>query len=184
MIMQTADNTGSQSEECTRSDGQRTLQVMDIVAGTSVDGPGLRTSIYLAGCAHHCHECHNPQTWAPDAGHPMSVDDIVHEVEKHGFDVTLTGGDPMYNAAAVIPLARRLREAGYRMWCYTGYHYEEICNDTVRAKLLQYIDVLVDGPYVHARRDISLLFRGSSNQRLIDCERSTPDHIVLWSSDF
>lgn len=184
MMEQSVDNSESQPEECTQPNGQPTLRVMDIVAGTSVDGPGLRTSIYLAGCTHHCPECHNPQTWAPDAGHPMSVDEIVHEVDRHGFDVTLTGGDPMYNAAAVIPLARRLREAGYRLWCYTGYHYEQVCNDPVRAKLLEYIDVLVDGPYVYARRDISLLFRGSDNQRLIDCRRSTPDHIVLWSSDF
>lgn len=184
MIAQSADNPNPKPEKCRHMEGQQTLQVIDIVAGTSVDGPGLRTSIYLAGCAHHCPECHNPQTWSPDAGHLMSVDDIVHEVEKHGFDVTLTGGDPMYNAAAVIPLARRLRKAGYRLWCYTGYHYEQVYNDPVRAKLLSYIDVLVDGPYVHTQRDISLLFRGSSNQRLIDCQRSTPENVVLWSSDF
>lgn len=184
MTMQSLSSNAGPAIDIEDSDGQRVLNVMDIVAGTSVDGPGLRTSIYLAGCTHHCPECHNPQTWAPDAGHPMSIDDIVHEVKKHGFDVTLTGGDPMYNAATVIPLARRLREAGYRLWCYTGYRYEQVCADPEKSALLKYIDVLVDGPYIHAQRDISLLFRGSSNQRLVDCHRSSPEKIVLWSSDF
>ena len=182
--MQEAGSIARQSAEAGNADGQRTLNVVDIVAGTSVDGPGLRTSVYLAGCTHHCPECHNPQTWEADAGHVMSVDEIMAEVGRHGFDVTLTGGDPMFNAAAVIPLARRLREAGYGLWCYTGYRYEQVCADPAKAALLEYVDVLVDGPYIHAQRDISLLFRGSSNQRLIDCRRSTPENVVLWSSDF
>lgn len=161
-----------------------TIQVVDIVPGTSVDGPGLRTSIYLAGCSHRCPECHNPHTWSPDAGHPMTIDEIIAEVDKHSFNVTLTGGDPMFNPVTLLPLAKRLHEAGYRLWCYTGYLYEQICADPLRAPLLKYFEVLVDGPFVHSKRDISLLFRGSSNQRLIDLRKSSPGHIVLWTSDF
>ena len=81
------------------------MKVLDIIPGTSVDGPGLRTSIYLAGCDHHCPGCHNPQSWDFNGGTDLSVDRIMEEVEANGFNVTLTGGDPIYHAKELLPLA-------------------------------------------------------------------------------
>ena len=78
------------------------LQILDIIPGTSVDGPGLRTSIYLAGCNHQCPECHNPQSWDFAGGKAMSVEEILDVVEENGFNVTLTGGDPVYSAAKIL----------------------------------------------------------------------------------
>ena len=152
--------------------GKHTLQVLDIVPGTSVDGPGLRTSIYFAGCAHHCEGCHNPQSWDFSAGQPMPIVSIVEVVEKHGFNVTFTGGDPLYTPEALTALAKALKERGYSIWCYTGFDFGQIWLQPEYADLWQYIDVVVDGPYIASLRDTSLRFKGSSNQRLINVPTS------------
>lgn len=146
---------------------QVTLRVIDIVEGTSVDGPGLRTSIYFAGCEHKCPGCHNPHTWDFSAGHDMTVDEIMKIIIENDFNVTFSGGDPLYQAEALTVLAKAIRRIGKTIWCYTGFEYEEIADDPRFMPLLAEIDVLVDGPFVESLRDISLLFRGSSNQRII-----------------
>ncbi len=156
------------------------LRVLDIVGGTSVDGPGLRTSIYFAGCSHHCPGCHNPQSWDAGGGDAMTIDEIMAVIDKNDFNVTLSGGDPMFQVDELIELARRVKSAGRNIWCYTGYTYEQVCADDRMSRLLPYIDVLVDGPYIESKRDLGLRFRGSSNQRLVDVRRSRPDCPVLW----
>ncbi len=159
------------------------MRILDIVPGTSVDGPGLRTSIYFAGCAHACPQCHNPQSWDFSSGREMSVDEVLRIVEDNGFDVTFTGGDPLYQAADILPLAMELHRRGYAIWCYTGYRYESIAVDCNISPLLACCDVLVDGPFMVEKRDVHLLFRGSSNQRLIDLQSSTPADIHLWEPE-
>lgn len=156
------------------------LRVLDIVGGTSVDGPGLRTSIYFAGCSHHCPGCHNPQSWDAAGGDAMTIDEIIAVIDENDFNVTLSGGDPMFQVDELIELARRVKSAGRNIWCYTGYTYEQVCADDRMSRLLPYIDVLVDGPYIESKRDLGLRFRGSSNQRLVDVRRSRPDCPVLW----
>lgn len=150
------------------------MRIVDIIAGTAVDGPGLRTSIYFAGCAHRCPECHNPSTWDFSAGKEMSTAEIMEVIEENGFNVTFTGGDPLYQAAAIVPLAEEIRRRGYTIWCYTGFTLEQLRDNEEApegsARLLQLIDVLVDGPYIAALRDPGLRFRGSSNQRIIHLE--------------
>ncbi len=143
------------------------LRVVDIVEGTSVDGPGLRTSIYLAGCHHHCPGCHNPQTWADDAGKDMSVEELLPIIDHADFNVTLTGGDPIYQADALLPLLKALHDRGKTVWLYTGFVYEELLKNEKIVPLLPYIEAIVDGPYIESLRDTTLQFRGSSNQRII-----------------
>ncbi len=143
------------------------IRVIDIVEGTAVDGPGLRTSIYLAGCAHRCPGCHNPQTWDFDAGKDMTVDELINIISQSDFNVTLTGGDPIYQAEALIPLAKKIRELGYSIWLYTGFTFEQLQDMPIAMQLLEYIDTIVDGPFILEQRDTSLQFRGSSNQRII-----------------
>lgn len=162
------------------------LRVVRILEGTSVDGPGLRTSIYFAGCRHMCPGCHNPHTWDFAAGSDMSVDDIMDAVRYNGFPVTFSGGDPLYQASALIPLAEAIKAEGLGLWCYTGFTYEELLAgaDEAVSALLGLIDVLVDGPYIEALRDTALIFRGSSNQRLIDLPASRRSgEIVLYNPD-
>ena len=160
------------------------LRVVDIVEGTSVDGPGLRTSIYFAGCEHHCPGCHNPSTWPHDAGRDMTIEEIVRIVDYNDFDVTFSGGDPMYQAEALMPLARKLKNDGRNIWCYSGFTFEEIMARPLMRDLLGYVDVLVDGPYVEAHRKLNLLFRGSDNQRLIDVAKTMAQgSIALWERE-
>jgi len=160
------------------------LRVVDIVEGTSVDGPGLRTSIYFAGCEHHCPGCHNPSTWPHDAGRDMTIDEIIKIVDYNNFDVTLSGGDPMYQSEAILPLLRRLKAGGRNIWCYTGFTFEEIQNIPKMRQLLDYIDVLVDGPYIAAQHKPDLLFCGSENQRLIDVSPTlSTGRISIWERE-
>ena len=143
------------------------IRVLDIVRGTTVDGPGFRTSIYCAGCRHACPGCHNPQSWDFGSGVEMDLDEIMEIVREEDFDVTLSGGDPLYHPEAVRELSRRVVDAGHKVWLYTGFTIEEIESDPRLADALEFIDTIVDGPYVEALRDTDLLFRGSSNQRII-----------------
>lgn len=149
-----------------------TLRVVDIVDGTIVDGPGLRTSIYLAGCLHACPGCHNEATWSFDAGHNLSIKEIEEHVRDNDFDVTFSGGDPMYQPEALVEACEAVRGLGKNIWCYTGFTFEQVLASPAMRRVLEVIDVLVDGPFINELRDTSLRFRGSANQRIIDVRAS------------
>ena len=163
-----------------------TIKVLNIVEDTMVDGPGFRTSIYCAGCRHACPGCHNPQSWAFDGGQEMTVAEIMRIVEADPFTrgVTFSGGDPMYQAAGFAELARQIhRRTRKDVWCYTGFTFESLITSEQR-ELLAELDVLVDGPFVKQLRDEDLLFRGSSNQRIIDVQASLySGQVVLWQGE-
>lgn len=143
------------------------IRVLDIVRGTTVDGPGFRTSIYFAGCRHACPGCHNPQSWNFGRGVEMDLNEIMDIIREEDFDVTLSGGDPLYHPETVRELSRRVMDAGHKVWLYTGFTIEEIEADPRLYYALEFIDTVVDGPYIEALRDTDLPFRGSSNQRII-----------------
>ena len=158
------------------------IRVLNIIEDTMVDGPGFRTSIYCAGCKHACPGCHNPQSWAFDGGREMSTRELMKVIMADPFaNVTFSGGDPMYQAAGFAELARAIHQHSNKdIWCFTGFTYESLINDEQR-ELLEQIDVLVDGPFIQKLRNPDLLFRGSSNQRIIDVQRSLYEgHAVLW----
>lgn len=158
----------------------RELKILSIAEGTSVDGPGLRTSIYFAGCCHHCEGCHNPQSWDINNGKPTTIDDLLKVIRYNEFPVTFSGGDPFYQIEAVTELARQIKQQlGYNIWCYTGYLWEEILQHEEFMPLLQYVDVIVDGRFVLSQRNISLLFRGSNNQRIIDVQQSLQTKTIV-----
>ena len=145
------------------------LRVLHIVEGTSVDGPGLRTSIYLAGCNHHCPGCHNPQSWDFKGGEERTLDELMAVIAYNEAPVTLSGGDPLQQPEGTCTLIHRIKqELGYNVWCYTGYTWEEIVADAALLDVVRELDVLVEGPFIQAERDTKLHFRGSRNQRLID----------------
>lgn len=158
------------------------LRVLRIVEGTSVDGPGLRTSVYLAGCQHHCPGCHNPQSWNADGGDDMTTDQLLEVIAQNDAPLTLSGGDPLFQHQAVKQLLQRVKsELKLNVWVYTGFTWEQLMERPLLKELMKWIDVLVDGPFVQSQRDISLRFRGSTNQRLIDVATTlATGNISLW----
>ena len=155
------------------------IRILEVLEQTMADGPGLRTSIYCAGCKHHCPGCHNPQSWNMDGGHWVTVDELFDLVRADEFsNVTFSGGDPFYQVEAFTALARRIKEETDKtIWCWTGFTYEQILADPRMSMLLPYLDVLVDGPFIQEQRDTHLLFRGSPNQRIIYLTPREDDYI-------
>lgn len=150
------------------------------------DGEGVRVSLFVSGCTHHCKGCFNPMTWDFDYGQPFTQtteEELIRLLQPSYIDgLTLLGGEPLEpeNQRALLPFVRRVREAypEKNIWCYTGYTLEsDLLSDSrarceVTDELLSMIDVLVDGEFVLELKNISLAFRGSENQRIIDLKES------------
>lgn len=149
------------------STNNNTLRILDIVAGTTVDGPGLRTSVYFAGCSHKCPGCHNPQSWDFKGGNEITVDELLERIRFERFNVTFTGGDPIYQIDNLIWLAKSINDYGLTIWLYTGFTIEELEGIAKWQELKPFIETVVDGPFIESRRDIGLQFRGSDNQKII-----------------
>lgn len=157
---------------------------MQIIRGTTVDGPGFRTSIYFAGCRHNCEGCHNPQSWDFQSGEPMTLNEIKTVIEEEDFDVTLSGGDPLYHPEWVKAISEVTHSLGHTVWIYTGFTWEEICKDSTLYNVISFCDVVVDSPFILKLKDTDLLFKGSSNQRIIDIQKSLKKgEVVLWHRD-
>ena len=158
------------------------------------NGIGIRTVLFVSGCTHHCKGCFQPETWDFDYGQPYTEETeqaiLASLAPSYIHGLTLLGGEPMEpdNQRALLPLLRRIR-AEYStktVWCYSGYTYEELTGESrarceLTDEMLSLIDVLVDGEYVEQQRNISLRFRGSENQRLIDLAKTREQGaVVLW----
>ena len=135
-----------------------------------VDGDGLRTVLWTQGCPIRCPGCHNPHTHDPNGGHEILIELLKIQLRtiKLQRGLTLSGGEPFYQAAACATLARHVKTTlAWDIWCYTGYTYEELLANPGNLPLLHEIDTLVDGPFILAKKKPTLRFRGSSNQRIL-----------------
>ena len=150
----------------------------DLQTDSIVDGPGLRAVIWTQGCKHHCKGCQNPQTWSFNGGGDVPLKLVYDELDKLEYHtgITISGGDPMYQPFECNEIAKHAKKLGLDVWVYTGFTYEELMDLSKENKIyldfLKNIDVLVDGRFILAERDLSLLFRGSKNQRLIDVQKT------------
>lgn len=161
------------------------IRISGIVSESIVDGTGIRYVIFTQGCIHNCKGCHNPETHDPQGGKLKSSDEIFDEVSRNPLlkGITFSGGEPFLQAEKLANLAMKIKNIGKDIWCYTGFCYEELLGNTVdnSLKLLSLVDVLVDGKFELEQRDLTLLFRGSKNQRVIDCKKSLRQkEITLW----
>lgn len=152
------------------------------------NGPGVRVTLWLSGCDHHCKGCHNPESWDFNVGKPFGEAEInnIKQLLKNPYikGLTLTGGDPIYHSSneTLLSFLKDVKN-DYKdktIWCYTGFTFEQLSKNL---RMLQYIDVLVDGPFEIDKRDITLKFKGSSNQRIIDVQESLlKGEVVLWEN--
>ena len=155
----------------------------NITKDDMLNGDGLRVVLWLAGCAHACPGCPNPETWEADSGIPFdqaAKDELFAELEKDYISgVTFSGGDPLFpgNRETVGALCREIRQRfpDKTIWIYTGYRWEQISE----LAILDTVDVLVDGRFEQALADTALHWRGSANQRLIDVQRTRAAHEII-----
>ena len=159
------------------------MRYHNITKDDMLNGDGLRVVLWVAGCAHACPGCHNPETWEADSGIPFdqaAKDELFAELEKDYISgVTFSGGDPLFpgNRETVGALCREIRQRfpDKTIWIYTGYRWEQISE----LAILDTVDVLVDGRFEQALADTALHWRGSANQRLIDVQRTRAAHEII-----
>ena len=159
------------------------LRIAGLVEDSIVDGPGLRFVVFTQGCPRSCPGCHNPQTHDPNGGFETTTERLIEEIESNPLidGATFSGGEPFMHAKALAEVARAIKRRGLNLVVYTGYRWEELItadNEDWNA-LLDTVDVVVDGPFIQELRDWKMKFAGSSNQRIIDVQRSLKSNAIV-----
>ena len=152
------------------------IRIAGTVDDSIVDGEGIRYTIFVQGCPRRCPGCHNPETQCFEGGRVTTVEEILAEIGGNPLlaGVTFSGGEPFMQPAPLVEIARACHSRGLNVWSYTGFTLQELHarHDTAVEALLSEVDVLVDGEYREKERDLTLMFRGSRNQRVIDMKAS------------
>ncbi|NLD18792.1 MAG: anaerobic ribonucleoside-triphosphate reductase activating protein [Clostridiales bacterium] len=163
------------------------LRIAGIVRESIVDGPGIRFVVFCQGCPHGCGGCHNPESHDFDGGQECSIERLVQEIDKNPLlaGVTFSGGEPLCQPEGLLELAKEIKKRDLSITLFSGYTYEEITIKAEEAEtvfqLLRLTDILIDGRFVQELRDLTLQFCGSSNQRVIDMNKTRETgEIVLW----
>ena len=165
------------------------LRIAGTIQDSIVDGPGIRYVIFTQGCPHHCPGCHNPQTHDFAGGHIADVEQILESIRQNPLlsGVTFSGGEPFCQAEALVPVAEAVKAMHKHLMIYTGYLYEQLLKmeEPGVQRLLELADVLVDGPFLMAERNLTLQYRGSENQRVIDLAKTrAAGEIILYKSEY
>lgn len=158
----------------------------EIQSDSILDGEGIRTVIWFQGCSHNCEECHNPETHDFNGGFEIDTDDIKKQIDELEYQngITLSGGDPFFQPEGALEIAKYAHKKGYNVWAYTGFLYEDLLKNKKTKILLENIDVLIDGKFVKALKSFECKFRGSTNQRVIDVQKSLEQgEVVLYYED-
>lgn len=162
------------------------LYIAGIEPESVVDGEGWRYVVFVQGCKHACKNCHNPQTWEMNTGKIFEVNDLVSDI-KASLEanilidgVTISGGDPLYQAEEITELCKQLHELGINIWVYTGFVYEQVIQNEQMKNILNYINVLVDGPFIESKKTLDINYIGSTNQRIIDIQKTLSNNEVVF----
>lgn len=160
------------------------LHIAGINYESIADSKGVSCVIFFSGCKHHCRGCHSKDTWDFNYGVPVSnelINTINKEIDKRPFlsSLVLSGGDPMYSSVEVLNFISKIHVPKNTIWCYSGFRIEEILSNDVMNELLKCCDVLVDGEYIEEQRDITLKWRGSKNQRVINIPETLKQNKVV-----
>ena len=166
---------------------QDILNISGLVAESITDGPGMRFTVFCQGCVHHCEGCHNPETWEFSTGKDYTVASILEKIQKNPLleGVTLSGGEPFCQAQAFAQLAQGARELNLEVAAYTGFTFEYLLaqGSAEQKQLLAQLDVLVDGRFDLATKSLSLKFKGSVNQRILDVKASLKTGVPVLIKD-
>lgn len=150
-----------------------------------VDGEGIRSVIWFQGCSHNCYMCHNPETHDFNGGFLTNIEEVKEQIRELEFQngVTFSGGDPMFQPEALYELAKCCHECGLNVWCYTGFTFEKLIEMSklkpIYKEVLGEIDVLVDGKFELEKKSFDVKFRGSTNQRIIDVNKSLKEEKII-----
>lgn len=160
------------------------IRLSGVIAESIVDGPGFRYVVFTQGCPHHCGGCHNPETWDFSGGRDWDTDMLFEEFKQNPLlkGITFSGGEPFCQPKPLVVLARQVHSIGKDVVTFTGFTYEQLLeqHDEDVDALLAETDLLIDGQFVLAQRNLELTFRGSENQRLIDMNKTRSEgHLVL-----
>ena len=160
------------------------LKISGIIKESIVDGPGIRYTIFVQGCPHHCEGCHNPQTHPFEGGTEKAVEEIFEDIKKNPLlsGVTFSGGEPFCQAGELAKLGEMVKKDGMNIVAYSGYTFEQLYkmkenNEGINA-LLNLTDILIDGKFEIAKKSLMLKFRGSSNQRILDVKKSLENGVA------
>lgn len=139
-----------------------------------VDGEGIRAVIWTQGCPHHCKGCHNPETHSFERGFFKDTSELIEEIKNLELQdgITFSGGDPMMQPEACLEIAKACKGMNLNIWCYTGFVFEELLEDQMKVEFLKYVDVLVDGKFELDKKSYDAMYRGSTNQRIINVKES------------
>lgn len=153
----------------------------DLQTDSIVDGKGLRCVLWTQGCPHGCIGCHNPLTHSFTAGMLVDTTEVISNMKRYNYHdgITLSGGEPFMQPLQLLEIAEEAKNLNWNIWCYTGFEYEELLENSDRRELLEMIDVLIDGKFELDKRTLSLPFRGSTNQRVIDVQESLKENKVI-----
>ncbi len=161
----------------------KTIRIAGYVNDSLVDGPGIRLTIFTQGCPYACPGCHNPDTWDMKGGEEVEIDFLAALWRKNPLldGITLSGGEPLAQKEALLPLIKLAKADGLNITLYSGSTIEKLraLNDEVTNEILTLADYLIDGPFILKERNLELLYRGSNNQRIIDLRKSTLEKLVL-----
>lgn len=167
------------------------LRISGLVEESVVDGPGYRFTVFTQGCPHFCPGCHNPQTHSPDGGRLISITELFERMQDNPMlqGVTFSGGEPFLQADILVRLAKRIhQETKLDIIAYTGFTFEHLVNNGTTEnswpELLEELDYLIDGPFILARKSLSLPFRGSENQRIISVKESLKEGKAVMIDHF
>lgn len=158
------------------------LNLSGIIEESIVDGDGIRYVIFVQGCPHHCIGCQNPSTWEFKKNVLIDENKIIQKIKENPLcsGITFSGGEPFTQAKELTKLAKQIHTLNKDVWAYTGYTFEQLIKkDNEKAELLKNVDVLVDGRFILTERDISLKFRGSKNQRVIDVQKTLKNGRII-----
>jgi len=150
------------------------FRISGYVNDSIVDGPGIRFTVFVQGCPHKCIGCHNPQTHSFTGGEVCSINDLLDKIKANPLldGITISGGEPFCQPEPLAELAKAVHELGLSVITYTGYTFEELYGNCSYRALLEHTDWLIDGKYIESEKDWQLKFRGSKNQRYLDCQAS------------